>query len=388
MYYKALGTSSKLFLSKCGHLAIRVDEWPSEAFAWPVHLPEGSMPDVWLPDASFLKGAKLQKCDQPARPPPHADLGASMAWKVETPSAPIPGGSLHGVNDGAVLRSIGHASGVEGQIAAPSLSTTDCNNYAYVNHGSPDAECAPDRSLSKPAGQLSSPERPAPLWRPAAIEWLSAINVEQGGWWSKQETMVSVRAKASPTATTPMDLPPTLKNRAKASTKAKSTASSDGSLLRLEHLQLRQNSLATDYGTSSRAISQGNAHSFNAAHLQSGLGLASAARDSQRDELGPGVPGVSGACGVASWPTISITGSPQLGRRGLWRGRLGGSEGAGQRRGHPSTGGGTAHVSPIATLRGSAGSTTYQGRCWMLHAEERHTEASPGYYKVNPALVD
>ena len=87
MHYKALGTSSQLFLSKCGHLAIRIDEWPSEVFAWPVALPDGITPDVWLPGAFSLKGAKLQKCDQPARPPPHAELGTSMAWKVETPSS-------------------------------------------------------------------------------------------------------------------------------------------------------------------------------------------------------------------------------------------------------------------------------------------------------------
>ena len=81
-----------------------------------------------------------------------------------------------------------------------------------------------------------------------------------GARWVVEQTgtMVSVRAKASPTATTPMDLPPTLKNRAKASTKAKSTASSDGSLLRLEHLQLRQTpwrpTMALRRGPSAKAM--------------------------------------------------------------------------------------------------------------------------------------
>ena len=69
-----------------------------------------------------------------------------------------------------------------------------------------------------------------------------AICDQCGARWVVEPSgaMVSVRAKASLTATTPMDLPPTLKNRAKAPTRAKSTASSDGSQPQLEHLQSRR----------------------------------------------------------------------------------------------------------------------------------------------------
>ena len=34
MHYTALKTSAPLFLSKCGHLAIRIDQWPPEPFEW------------------------------------------------------------------------------------------------------------------------------------------------------------------------------------------------------------------------------------------------------------------------------------------------------------------------------------------------------------------
>ncbi|CAE7255028.1 PSMC3, partial [Symbiodinium sp. CCMP2456] len=35
IYFKALGKSTCLYLSPCGHLALKIDEWPSSAFEWP-----------------------------------------------------------------------------------------------------------------------------------------------------------------------------------------------------------------------------------------------------------------------------------------------------------------------------------------------------------------
>ncbi|CAE7832499.1 unnamed protein product [Symbiodinium sp. CCMP2592] len=35
MHFKAFNASTQLYLSPCGHLALRVDEWPSECFEWP-----------------------------------------------------------------------------------------------------------------------------------------------------------------------------------------------------------------------------------------------------------------------------------------------------------------------------------------------------------------
>ncbi|CAE7226683.1 unnamed protein product [Symbiodinium sp. CCMP2592] len=35
VYFKAFGKSTDLFLSPCGHLAIKIDEWPNHAFDWP-----------------------------------------------------------------------------------------------------------------------------------------------------------------------------------------------------------------------------------------------------------------------------------------------------------------------------------------------------------------
>jgi len=78
MHYKALGpdAKSKLFLSKCGHLAIRIDEWSHESFEWPVLHDSNILPDAWIPGQLPLKKQTLQNSKEPARPPPHA--GASI----------------------------------------------------------------------------------------------------------------------------------------------------------------------------------------------------------------------------------------------------------------------------------------------------------------------
>ncbi|CAE7214864.1 unnamed protein product [Symbiodinium necroappetens] len=51
IYFRALQCSSQLWLSPCGHLAIRLDEWGKESFPWPpLHVPE-QLPDVIHPDS-------------------------------------------------------------------------------------------------------------------------------------------------------------------------------------------------------------------------------------------------------------------------------------------------------------------------------------------------
>ena len=48
-HLRALGKTSKLWLFPCGHLALRMDEWPSEGFDWPQQdLPPGA-PDAIHP---------------------------------------------------------------------------------------------------------------------------------------------------------------------------------------------------------------------------------------------------------------------------------------------------------------------------------------------------
>ena len=89
MHYTALGVTSPLYLSSCGHLAIRVDEWGDEPFEWP-SLPEGYTSDVWTPAPVLLESATLASPDHPAAPPPHAKADLSASSMASTVAAASP----------------------------------------------------------------------------------------------------------------------------------------------------------------------------------------------------------------------------------------------------------------------------------------------------------
>ena len=98
MYYQALQTESKLYLSPCGHLAIRIDEWPSSEFVWPPQVvDEGKSDDVWAPDAVVLEPVALQHPATTARSPPHAisnSIHGSSAMVAQLETGVEPSSSL------------------------------------------------------------------------------------------------------------------------------------------------------------------------------------------------------------------------------------------------------------------------------------------------------
>ena len=86
MYFRALQCSTQLWLSPCGHLAVRLDEWGRDAFQWPPeHVPE-NLPDVIHPD-SLESSRSLPTIELPARPVPHASahMASSLAQHAEVP---------------------------------------------------------------------------------------------------------------------------------------------------------------------------------------------------------------------------------------------------------------------------------------------------------------
>ena len=111
VYFKALKKSTRLYLSPCRHLALKIDEWPSEKFAWPgqlkdLNLPHGP-PDVYHPKMFPPEQCKLQALSnvEVASPPPHANQGRStlMAGALASTDASPPGVHLHDEASGAVL---------------------------------------------------------------------------------------------------------------------------------------------------------------------------------------------------------------------------------------------------------------------------------------------
>ena len=111
VYFKALKKSTRLYLSPCRHLALKIDEWPSETFAWPGQFKNMNFshgpPDVYHPKMFPLEQCKLQALSdlEVASPPPHANQGRStlMAGALADTDAPPPGVHLHDEASGAVL---------------------------------------------------------------------------------------------------------------------------------------------------------------------------------------------------------------------------------------------------------------------------------------------
>ena len=83
MHYRALQTTSQLYLSSCGHLAVRLDEWPSKMPDWPCDMPvdHDNLPDVWAPSATDVQAQDLPSARHPAvRPPGYAQpISSAMA---------------------------------------------------------------------------------------------------------------------------------------------------------------------------------------------------------------------------------------------------------------------------------------------------------------------
>ena len=223
MHYVALQTCSRLYLSPCGHLAIRIDEWPSSLFTWPPEIEHNSFEDAWSPDALKLETTSLQQPEVPSCPPPHAASSSTMASQVARFDAPCPGVCLLGSAGSDPLRSCEHASQYQGQgsevvfppqTATAMLLTTSAlmlqsttQNLSYVNK--PNQRTHQSGLRSYGAGKIK-----AKICDLCGSRWV----VEKSG-------LIQAQPKASPTAKTPL-----FETKSKAKSKAMASshyASSD-----------------------------------------------------------------------------------------------------------------------------------------------------------------
>ena len=162
IHYRALQSSSTLYLSSCGHLAVRLDEWPSSMPDWPCELQfhDKHLPDVWAPSASQIVARELPSARHPAVVPPgHAKSFASSEM-VETlaraPSSPLqPGDECD--QGGDVLCGHEFEANAQGQDFGSVLSSEHSNHYA-VHHGSPDRaeQSQSDQVPQRPRGVRTS----------------------------------------------------------------------------------------------------------------------------------------------------------------------------------------------------------------------------------------
>ena len=112
VYFRALGgRSTRLYLSPCRHLALKIDEWPEHISEWPVELqqldPAHGPPDVFHKDMFPPERVRLEtlRNSKAAKPPPYAPLeqSAFMAASVADAAAPSSGADLHNAAGSAAL---------------------------------------------------------------------------------------------------------------------------------------------------------------------------------------------------------------------------------------------------------------------------------------------
>ena len=164
MHYQALKTESKLYLSPCGHLAIRVDEWPSFPFQWPIRNGEDSSPieDACTNDEVMLEPVPLVQTSIPSRPPPHASLSSSlsssatMVAPLETGDATCVGVRPHDSLGSDLLCLDSSASPSQGQCVDAVLSSSDGNYHVDVNLGRPVAVHGSDNQVPQRTWSLQT----------------------------------------------------------------------------------------------------------------------------------------------------------------------------------------------------------------------------------------
>ena len=165
IFYRALGKQSTLYLSRCGHLAIRVDEWPVEEFPWPFSQTTiGALPDVWVPQPVSFPRVKLQHSHDPVAPPPHAGLSSyqtssgMVAQLARSPSEPD-GVHLHGAAGSDLLCGNGHATSTQGQSVAPVLSSPDGHHHADEHYGVASSSSSAAIGVPVRPGSVSASQR-------------------------------------------------------------------------------------------------------------------------------------------------------------------------------------------------------------------------------------
>ena len=167
MHYKALDRESPLYLSQCGHLAIRVDEWPSDCFQWP-QLPESdTLPDVWIPGQTPLKKKDLARSAEPARPPPHAGpsiFSTRMVEELEVHGRAPDRVQLHGRADGVDLLRSEHEACFERPHVEDLVAKVDGNNYVSDNYGSSSSNHDSKGEVQEPARDLHPRGQSSTLW--------------------------------------------------------------------------------------------------------------------------------------------------------------------------------------------------------------------------------
>ncbi|CAE7560935.1 GIP [Symbiodinium sp. CCMP2456] len=155
MYFRALQCTTQLWLSPCGHLAVRLDEWGDDPFVWPPEYIPPALPDV-IYSGSFESSNSLKTIELPARPVPHAS--ANMAFALAQHAEEPPELRLLRQADGDHV--LGHdlAPRSQGQSTADALSAKLSGDppVNHGGHGSPGVTAKPTQWHGSESDRMST----------------------------------------------------------------------------------------------------------------------------------------------------------------------------------------------------------------------------------------
>ena len=162
VYFRALNRTATLWLSPCGHLSVRIDEWPQQPFKWPLsEIPEGA-PDVIHPAAFSSSKSALKKLSKPACSVPHAS--STMASSMEELYGEASRVRDCGATGSALLLSDQPPPGAEG------LGHQDLRDSEYGLHNDDDGcsvggpGIASAEQVREPSGTVPTSFRNEVLW--------------------------------------------------------------------------------------------------------------------------------------------------------------------------------------------------------------------------------
>ncbi|CAE7296335.1 unnamed protein product [Symbiodinium sp. KB8] len=182
IYFRALDKSSQLWLSPCGHLSIRIDEWPEDPFAWPLFDVPPEAPDAIHP-AAYRSTAALKKIVDSARLVPHAF--ASMADQLAEHDGPSARVRDDSAADSPLLLSHQPEAGPPRRHPPHPHGAEYCHNYVVD-------ECSDGSEKSAQLGSLHE----GPVDMPTSFRWVL----------DQKNDMILATPKASPSAETPLNL--------------------------------------------------------------------------------------------------------------------------------------------------------------------------------------
>ena len=230
IHYVALNRTAPLYLTECGHIAVRIDEWPSDMCEhdWPIEndnqleivAPEASKVDACaLTSVSTLQARQLPFLEPKgthlssvsSRSSSHAGSASStLAEEVAAPPQQLAGVHLQHQQPGAPLCRTFSAACSEGSCPSPLSCRLDGKKHVTFDDGGGVSRLLEDFGVSSSTRSLPSRHGSQELWsRRVESEDVHAVRQQVGGmeWRSSQSG-----SKIHPGSDAPLNVPQWIKD--------------------------------------------------------------------------------------------------------------------------------------------------------------------------------